>query len=127
MVKTDLSDALAGAGVGVSVVRLSGETPFLQGSVIHRNILISPSPSFIASIESETGTQVDQNIVVDTGCTGECIISDTFAASLGLRNLRPSRVRSAKLADNTATLQIIGSSELKVTFCGNKVDLNVLV
>ena len=81
-VNTDLSDALADAGVGVSVVRLSGETPFWQGSVIHRNILISPSPSFTASIESETGSQVDQNIVVDTGCTGECIISDTFAASL---------------------------------------------
>ena len=113
-VNTDLSDALADAGVGVSVVRLSGETPF-------------SSPCFTASIESETGSQVDQNIVVDTGCTGECIISDTFAASLGLKNLRPSRVRSAKLANNTATLQIIGSSGLKVTFCGNKVDLNVLV
>merc|ERR1711923_551735 len=35
-VKTDLSDALAGAGVGVSVVRKSEESPFLQGSVIHK-------------------------------------------------------------------------------------------
>merc|ERR1711923_421290 len=126
-VSTDLTDALAGAGVGVNVVRPSGETPFWQGSVIHRNILISPSPSFTASIESETGSQVDQNIVVDTGSTGECIISDTFAASLGVKNLQPSKIRSAKLANNTATLQIIGSSELEVTFCGNKVDLNVLV
>merc|ERR1711923_245633 len=99
-VKTDFSDALAGAGVGVSVVRLSGETPFLQGSVIHRNILISPSPSFTASIESETRSQIDQNVEVDTGCTRKCIISNTFAASPELKNLRPSRVRSAKPEDD---------------------------
>ena len=182
-VKTNLSNALAGAGVGVSAVRLSGETPFLQGSadevdaraagvparrissdreeivredqleeksesrpesvhegkpdslhedrpesrpsspeLVHEEVVESrlqekpesrpesvhenkpesvrkpqsqpsspesvhegkpdPSPSFTASIESETGSQVNQNIEGDIRCPEECIICDTCAASL---------------------------------------------
>ena len=57
-VKTDLSDALAGAGVGVSVVRKSGETPFLQGSVIHKQ-----QPERSEHSSGEEG-EVDESTVV---------------------------------------------------------------
>ena len=53
--------------------------------------------------------------MVDTGCTGEMIISQDFAKLMNAQ-VRQSMVKTAKLADGTAQMSILGETTVSGEF-----------
>ena len=121
---SEVLDDLANFDINASVVLFhTGDFD----SVTLRRINIGPSPSFSADIKCHSGKSiVNQLCIVDSGCTGECIISKDFADRISAV-IQPTSVRSAKLADKQTSLPIIGITRLDGDFKGNKFTLNALV
>ena len=90
------------------MVRVSGTLD----PVTLRRFTISPSPTFVAKITTESGTW-NEEVVVDTGCTGEVIINERCAQEIGAV-IKPSHVKTARMADNSSTMTILGET----TFLG---------
>ena len=63
---------------------------------------------------------------MDSGCTGECIISQSFANTI-CADIQPSPVKAAKLADKETSLPIVGVTTLRDNILGNSFSLNALV
>ena len=108
----------------VSVVRVSHRFD----PVSLRRVCVTPSPTFTTEIvvHDGSGRCVSEKCVVDTGCTGEVIINEDFAKKIKA-NISHSVIRSAKLADGTASMSIIGETKICGSFKGNDLELNALV
>ena len=108
----------------VSVVRVSHRFD----PVSLRRVCVTPSPTFTTEIvvHDGSGRCVSEKCVVDTGCTGEVIINEEFAKKIKA-NISHSVIRSAKLADGTASMSIIGETKICGSFKGNDLELNALV
>ena len=120
------SDCLAALeDFSVSVVKVSGTSPYWLDKLAVKHIAISPSPVFTGQIQSPLGV-IDQDICLDSGCTGEAIISEAFAKTIGA-TIEPSRVKRARLADNSAHMTLLGSTKVSFKFKGNAMNLNALV
>ena len=119
-----VASALSSLGVNSSVVMFnSGDID----PVTMRRINIASSPSFSAKIKGHNGQpDVTQTCIVDSGCTGECIISNEFA-NLISAEVKPSPVKAARLADKETSLPIIGMTQLRGNVMGNSFSLNALV
>ena len=107
----------------VSVVRVSHKI----NPVSLRRVCVTPSPTFTTNIDCHDGSgSITEKCVVDTGCTGEVIINEEFAKKIKA-NISHSVIRSAKLADGTASMSIIGETKISGSFKGNDLELNALV
>ena len=96
-------------------------------AVTLKRISIGSSPAFDASIKHhKAGSDITQSVIVDSGCTGECIISQKFANTISAE-IEPSPVRNAKLADKETCLPIVGMTHIDGNFKGNSFTLNALV
>ena len=84
-----------------------------------KHVNIAPFPSFTANIRHHTGrNHVAQSCIVDSGCTGECIINREFA-NLISAEVKPSAIRGARLAYKEKCLSIVGETQLHGQIMGN--------
>ena len=115
--------ALQDLDVRADVVRVTHKID----PVTLRRVCVSPSPTFSAAIDLHNGTgRITEKCVVDSGCTGEMIISEEFANKIGAK-IQHSVVRTAKLADGTASMTILGETTISGKYRGNTLELNALV
>ena len=112
--------ALQDLDVRADVVRVTHKVD----PVTLRRVCVSPSPTFSAAINLHNGTgSITEKCVVDSGCTGEMIISEEFANKIGAK-VQHSVVRTAKLADGTASMTILGETTISGKYRGNNLELN---
>ena len=83
------------------------------------------SPSFIGTIVAGNNT-FQQNVIIDSGCTGEAVVSDRWVQQHKLE-IRPSVVKDARMADGSSSLDILGELTLNIKVCGNNHTINALV
>ena len=118
-ISSDLSSALGSLGV-TSHRRLTTEIVLSS-----RKIDIRSSPSFLGTVSAGT-TSFQQQVIIDSGCTGEAVVSDQWAKDHQL-SIKPSLVRAARMADGSSSLQIVGELALRIQVCGNDTTINALV
>ena len=119
-----VASALSTFGLSTSVVMFNNGD---IDPVTLKRVNIAPSPSFTANIKHHTGSNhVAQSCIVDSGCTGECIINREFA-NLISAEVKPSAVKGARLADKETCLPIVGETQLHGQIMGNDFVLNALV
>ena len=69
---------------------------------------------------------ISTDCTVDTGCTAEAIVSQSFAERANLK-IKPTHIKKARLADGNQQMDILGSTNLKKEFMGNKLTCEALV
>ena len=119
-----VTTALSNFGLNASVVL------FQDGdidAITLKRIGIESSPSFTADFKCRNSAEtIKQSCIVDSGCTGECIINQKFANAISAE-VSPSPVKAAKLADKETSLPIVGMTKLSGMVMGNAFTLNALV
>ena len=100
-------------------------TDFTEITISSRKIDVSSSPSFTATVHTAS-SNFDQEMIIDSGCTGEAVVSEDWATRHNIA-INPSSIRAARMADQSSSLVIVGEVLLHFTAHGNQLKINALV
>ena len=95
--------------------------------ITFRRIRVEPSPAFYPEVKASVlGPRIKEKAIVDTGCTGEAIISQAFANTLKAKS-RKTLTTTATLADKTTIELFTGEVSVELFIMGNRVVLDAVV